>query len=143
MPDQPYTDDDLRTEAACQHAELTTNPDFMGVSEGMDDDLVVSTEPTGGRTWSELLPDPDKYNAAQRQIHDLIAGAADISDWAVNLGADGLVPDEHQLGFNAGGRPIVRIHFAFAPGLPNGIRDGLVVGIGEAVAAEMGVDLQE
>ncbi|MFE5871605.1 hypothetical protein ACFQ6V_23570 [Streptomyces roseifaciens] len=143
MPDQPYTDDDLRAEAACQHAQLTTDPDFMGVGEAMDNDIVASTEPTSGLTWSELLPDPDDYDAAQRKIHDLIDRAANLSEWAVDLAADGLVPAEHELGFNAGDRPVVRIHFAFAPDLPDDIRDGLVVGIGEVVAAEMGMALPQ
>ncbi|MGV2914464.1 hypothetical protein [Streptomyces alfalfae] len=33
MTETPYTDDDLRTEAARQHASLTDDPDFVGVGE--------------------------------------------------------------------------------------------------------------
>ncbi|MCP3817806.1 hypothetical protein NLX86_06550 [Streptomyces sp. A3M-1-3] len=141
MTDLPYTEDDLRAEATSQLATLGEDPDFMGVGEQMEDDVVTSTEADGGKTWGELLPfEADRgeaFNAAQRRIHDLINGAADVSDWAVNLGADGLEPDEHQLGFSAGDRPIVRIHFAFAPELTDDAREALVRGIGEAAAREM------
>ncbi|MEV5086225.1 hypothetical protein AB0K74_48820, partial [Streptomyces sp. NPDC056159] len=93
MTDQPYTDDDLRVEAAAQHATLTEDPEFMCVGEQMDDDIVASTEhEDGGKTWSELLPfeadSGEAYNTVQRKIHALINGAADVSKWAVDLGAD-------------------------------------------------------
>ncbi|WP_406419994.1 hypothetical protein [Streptomyces sp. NBC_00842] len=137
MTDQPYTEDDLRAEAASQHAGLTEDPEFMCIGEAMDDDIVASTEDGPNLTWGDLLPDEDAFNTAQKRIRDLIVGAADLSEWAVNLGADGLEPDEHQLGFAAGTTPIVRIHFAFASGLSAEARDALVQGIGEAAAREM------
>ncbi|MFI2078625.1 hypothetical protein [Streptomyces triculaminicus] len=130
MPDELYTEDDLRTEAAAQYAAALQDPDSMGIGEQMTD-----------QTWRSL--NEDDFDTAQRAVGDLLTSAADVSEWAINLGADGLVPDEHELGFNAGDRPIVRIHFAFAPDLPDDIRDGLVVGIGEALAAEMGIALPQ
>ncbi|MEU8723557.1 hypothetical protein [Streptomyces antimycoticus] len=135
----PYTDADLRAEAAAQHAVLTEDPDFMGIGEQMDDDIVESTESAnGGRTWSQLLPfetdDGEAYNAAQRKVHDLINGAADVSEWAINLGADGLKPDGHSITIGAAEKPIARIHFAFEPGMPDEMRSALVEGIGQAIA---------
>ena len=80
MTDRPYTDDDLRAEAARQHATLSEDPDFMGVGEQMEDRYIESTvvsqdpedepEELTGSTWSEAL-DKDEYDAAQRAIHDL------------------------------------------------------------------------
>ena len=45
MTDRPYTDDDLRAEAARQHAALTEDPDFMGVGEQMQDQEIESLLP--------------------------------------------------------------------------------------------------
>ncbi|MEE4598268.1 hypothetical protein V2J94_41605 [Streptomyces sp. DSM 41524] len=143
MSDRPYTEDDLRAEAARQHAFLTEDPDFVGVGEGMEDGPVhsTSTDTDPARTWEELL-DPerdgtDAFNAAQRKIHDLINGAANTSEWAVNLGADGLQPDEHAITINGGNKPIARIHFAFEPGMPDEMRTDLVEGIGQAINAHL------
>jgi hypothetical protein len=143
MSDRPYTDDDLRTEAARQHAALTEDPDFMGVGEQMQateiESLLPPAEADGaeGPHWDELL-DEDQFDEAQRKIHDLINGAADVSDWAINLGADDLEPSaDHVVTVEAEGRPIARIHFAFEPGMPDEMRDALVQGIGQAIDAHL------
>ena len=145
MSDRPYTDDDLRAEAARQHATLTEDPDFMGVGEMMEDSVVESTDDgtSARKTWHELLVPPtpndeyEAYGAAQRKIHDLINGAADVSEWAVNLGADGLEPTEHvvQLGEDPGDgdRPRVRMHFAFHPDMPDADRDHFVMALSKVV----------
>jgi hypothetical protein len=142
--DLPYTEADLRSEAANQHAELTTDPDFVGVGESMQDTYVPSTvtEPDPGQetgsTWGELLPyeadGGDAFNAVQRKIHDLINGAADVSEWAVNLGADGLEPSSNVLGMEAGDTPIVRIHFAFHADMSEDARNQFVMRLGAAMA---------
>lgn len=139
MTDQPYTDADLRAEAAMQYDELTTDPDFMGVGESMQDTAVESTHPDPdaendtGRTWGELLPyqddDGKAYAAAQEKIHDLISGAADLGEWAVNLGADGLEPEGRALNPDAG----VRIHFAFDPTVPDDVQRAWIDGIHHAI----------
>ncbi|MFJ8785002.1 hypothetical protein [Streptomyces sp. NPDC102476] len=155
MTDRPYTAVDLRAEAARQHATLTEDPDFMGVGEMMQDSEVESLAPqhngqdingqpndADGVTWSQLLPpeadDCEAYDLAQNRIYDLINGAADVSEWAVNLGADGLEPsDEHVITLDVGGRPIVRIHFAFEPDMDGDMRTALVEGIGQAIDAHL------
>ncbi|MEE1774479.1 hypothetical protein PUR34_41490 [Streptomyces sp. JV185] len=145
MTDQPYTNADIRAEAARQHASLTEDPDFMGVGEAMEDSVVESTDDgtCGRQTWDELLVGPtpndeyEAYNTAQRKIHDLIKGAASLSEWAVNLGADGLDPEEHSITIGADEKPIARIHFAFEPGMPDEMRTALVEGIGQAIADHM------
>lgn len=149
MADQPYTEDDLRAEAARQHAALTDDPDYMGVGEQMDGTPIPSTvtdlEPETGeplemsRAWSHL-GDHD-FDEAQRKIHDLINGAADVSAWAINLGADGLEPEDHtiQLGVDPGNgdRPRVRLHFAFAPDMDDDARDRFVLRLSNAIAANL------
>ena len=145
MTERPYTDDDLRAEAARQHALSAEDPDFMGIGERMegafvestvvDPDPTQGTEPVTGTTWDQL--DREDFNAAQRGIDDLLTSAADVSEWAVNLGADGLQPTAHtvQLGVDPGDgdRPRVRLHFAFHPDLPDEDRDHFVMGLSKVV----------
>lgn len=145
MTDRPYTDEDLRIEAARQHAVLTENPDFVGVGEQMDGSYVESTvidedpdfQPEGD-TWDALAP--HDFEAAQRDVHSLVNGAADVSEWAVNLGADGLQPDGHtlQLGSKEAGdddseQPFVRMHFAFHPDATDAERDRFVMELSKVV----------
>ncbi|MGW5477633.1 hypothetical protein [Streptomyces sp. NPDC004008] len=149
MTDRPYTDDDLRAEAAHQHATLTEDPDYMGVGEQMDGRYVryevVDPEhgglmPTPGvPQWNDL--DEDQFDEAQRKIHDLINGAVCLSDWAINLGADGLEPAGHtfQLGVDPGDgdRPRVRLHFAFAPDMDDDDRDRFVMELSKVIAQNL------
>lgn len=61
-----------------------------------------------------------------------------MSEWAVDLGADGLVPStEHQLTLDGDSKPIVRVHFAFEPGVSDGMKNALVTGLAQAIAAEL------
>lgn len=138
MTERPYTDEDLRAEAARQHASLTEDPDYMGIGERMEDSTVTSTKDgTAPLTWAKsLVPEGGTYEAfdePQRAIHKLISRAADTSRWAVDLGADGLVPDEHVITIG-GEQTAARIHFAFAPGLDDGQRAAIV----HAVAHHVG-----
>lgn len=141
----PYTDADLRAEAITQHAGLTEDPDFMGVGEAMCDTAVQSTNPDPdaetdtGRTWVELLPyeadGGEAYNAAQIKIHDLIRGAADVSEWAINLGSDGLEPTGHRIEIEGpDGGVAVRLHFAFDADMPDVVRDSVVADLVTAIS---------
>ncbi|MFD5002180.1 hypothetical protein ACFWMV_04660 [Streptomyces mutabilis] len=144
--DHPYTDDDLRAEAARQHATLIEDPDFMGVGEQMDDRFVhyevVDAEhgdlmpPPGTPRWNDLSE--DEFDEAQRKIHDLINGAADVSEWAVNLGADGLEPLPEQLSAQTDNGPWFRLHFAVRPDMPDHMRRALVEGVGAEIAKHFG-----
>lgn len=137
--DRPYTDDDLRMEAARQLHTASCDHDFMGISEQMHGSPIESTcfDATGerhepGSTWDQL--DREQFVQVQRAVDDLLTNAADVSEWAINLGADGLEAEEHSITVNGDGRPIARIHFAFEPGMPDETRTALVEGIGEAIA---------
>ncbi|UDM00046.1 hypothetical protein [Streptomyces longhuiensis] len=133
MTDRPYTDADLRHEAARQHAGCSWDPDYMGVGEQMSDQPCPPTDEPGPglHTWGDLTR--DEFDEAQRKIHDLINDAANVSAWAVQLGADGLAPStEHEITVDAG-RPIARMHFAFEPDMPEEMRTALVEGVGHAI----------
>jgi len=143
--DRPYTDNDLRAEAARQLFGAQQDPDFMGIGEQMegasidstvvDPDPETGTEPVTGRTWDQL--DDDTWDAAQRSFDKLINGAVDLSEWAVDLGADGLQPTSDCLTFKGDERPIVRVHFAFPADMPDDARRAFITGSGEAIAAEL------
>ncbi|MEE1817997.1 hypothetical protein PUR59_30520, partial [Streptomyces sp. SP18ES09] len=78
MPEQPYTDDDLRAEAAKQLATLAEDPEFMCIGERMEGSPIESADDS---TWDQL--DDEDFDAAQRSIDDLVSNAADTSEWAV------------------------------------------------------------
>ncbi|MFD9905606.1 hypothetical protein [Streptomyces sp. NPDC059063] len=63
--------------------------------------------------------------------------------WAAELLVAGLEPDEHEISFAADERPILRIHFAFAPALSDEAREALVRGIGAVAAREMQLALND
>lgn len=134
MTDLPYTDADLRAEAARQHAQFTAEPDEGIVGEQMENGYVPSVETTedgSARTWTELLePEGEgtpEYVTAQRAVCDLIRRAADVSEWAVNLGADGLEPVQANLNIqNKAGDDRVRLHFAFAPDMDKDKRQAVM-----------------
>ncbi|MFD4968898.1 hypothetical protein [Streptomyces sp. NPDC058424] len=138
--DRPYTDDDLRAEAARQHATLAGDLEFMCVGERMEDGVVEHTDHgETSLTWQQLLvPEGggswETFGEAQRKIHDLIKGAADVSEWAVNLGADGLEPLPEQLSAQTNTGPWFRLHFAVRPDMPDEMRRALVEGVGAEIA---------
>ncbi|MET8404478.1 hypothetical protein [Streptomyces sp900116325] len=124
MTDQPYTIDDLRDAAALMHYSLTIHPNPA------DADAVLSGHPA----WDHVEVGGDEEDQLRESVVELVSRAADVSAWAVNLGADGLQPEEHQITLGADEKPIARIHFAFEPGMPDEMRTALVEGIGEAIA---------
>jgi hypothetical protein len=134
MPDRPYTDDDLRAEAARQLYAHRPSGQWPIAYAAMLDAHIESRRDSDAATWTEALA-PAELDAPARAISDLINGAVDTSAWAVDLGADSLVPStEHEITLNAG-RPIARIHFAFEPDMPDDMRTDLVEGIGDAINA--------
>ncbi|WP_109000817.1 hypothetical protein [Streptomyces rishiriensis] len=144
--DRPYTDDDLRTEAARQLSAHRGRQHPNATFAAMLDAHIDSTraeEGDGGLTWDEALECRD-LDAPATAIHALIEGAADVSEWAVNLGADGLEPDGHtfQLGAQGTGdddpeMPFVRMHFAFHPDATADERDRFVMQLTKIIAANL------
>ncbi|OPC84153.1 hypothetical protein B4N89_27390 [Embleya scabrispora] len=116
-----YTDDDLYREAARQHHKATQDPDYVGIGEQMADEKVGDTD----TTWDEL--DEEEFDLARTGIDELLHDAADMSRWAIDAGADHLEPHERTLAYTAkDGRPLIRIHFAFADEIPEKNREGCI-----------------
>ncbi|MFR9796590.1 hypothetical protein ACL02U_11900 [Streptomyces sp. MS06] len=136
---RPYTDDDLRAEAARQHHTASCDHDFVGIGEQMQGAEIESmlppaeTDGADGPHWDEIL-DEDQFDTAQRSIADLLTNAADTSEWAVNLGADGLEPLPEQLTAHGDDSPMFRLHFAVRPDMPDDMRRALVEGIALEIA---------
>jgi hypothetical protein len=133
VPDQPFTDEDLKAAAALMHYALTIEPNPADASAGLSDNP----------RWLLVEPGSEHDEQLRESVVELVSGAADISRWAVDLGADGLEPEEHQFTLNAGPKPIIRVHFAFAPEMSDDSRGAFVQGLGEAAAREMRLALEE
>lgn len=116
MTEKPYTDADLRTEAASQYHAATRDRDFMGIGEQMTDGI-----------WRDL--GVNDWDAARDKIGTLLTNAADVSEWAVALGAAELEPDGRALNPEPG----VRIHFAFGPDVPEDVQRAWIDGIHHAI----------
>lgn len=124
MTDQPYTNDDLRAAAALMHYGLTTEPNPA------DADAALSVNPR----WLLVEPFSEYEEELREATVELVSKAANVSDWAVGLGIDKLEPEEHNVTLKAAERPIVRIHFAFAPEMPEDAREAFVMSLGQGAA---------
>ncbi|MFF0055610.1 hypothetical protein ACFYRI_14595 [Streptomyces microflavus] len=132
MPEKPYTDEDLRAEAARQLADAEL-PELETVGEQMRNADIASRSHWNRDAWWHSLSDTDR-ETAQTAIHGLIEGAADVSEWAVNLGADGLEPVGLNLNINdSSGEHRVRLHFAFAPDMDKAIRQEVMDLVADAI----------
>ena len=121
MTDRLYTDDDLRAAAALMHYAMTTEPNPT------DADAVLSGHPA----WANVEVGGDEEDQLRESVVELVSGAADVSEWAVNLGADGLEPCDQVL--NVGAEQRARIHFAFAPDMSEADRRDLISEIAAAL----------
>lgn len=66
---------------------------------------------------------------------DLTSTVANVTtEWAAALLTDRLEPDEHSVTLGASERPIVRVHFAFEPHMPDEMRNAFVKGLAQALA---------
>jgi hypothetical protein len=120
MTDRQYTEGDLRAAAALMHYGLTICPDPADATAALD------RHPA----WVNIEPGSDEDEELRESVVELVSGAADVSEWAVSLGADGLKPSSKHLSLKDDDRPIVRVHFAFDPDMPAEIRQEYVDGIG-------------
>lgn len=101
-----YTEEDVRVEAARQYKEILSDADSLSVMERMAD----------RSPWGPL--EEDALADAEEKVSSEMKRAADLSRWAVDMGAEALVPaaDEVTIRDNTG-RAIMRVHFAFEPEL--------------------------
>ncbi|NUS78509.1 MAG: hypothetical protein HOV70_20245 [Streptomyces sp.] len=120
MGSRPYTDEDLRAEAARLHARAASSADDK-------------IRPAAERKWGEQAG-PDQIDEACDALVDLLDSAANVSEWAVDIGADGLEPLDSVLSMQTSTGPLVRIHFAVRPDMPEPMRRALVEGLAVEIA---------
>ncbi|TVL89821.1 hypothetical protein [Streptomyces sp. SAJ15] len=132
MTDRPYTDEDLRVTASSIVASAVRGITPSEIADRMDRDYIQSTNPGdgSGRTWEQLLN--IEFLAARQQIDDFIRDAADVSEWAISLGADGLEPISESLTIGERGR----LHLAFTPDTSQVARVHAVSLLAKAIGAE-------
>lgn len=89
MTDFPYTDTDLRVEAARQYAEVLRAPDRLEVQDEMQGSLIPSRSGDGRTVRWGALPGDDFHDAANR-VHELLDDVPDLSRWSINLSGSSL-----------------------------------------------------
>ncbi|MEV0556288.1 hypothetical protein AB0I27_22900 [Streptomyces sp. NPDC050597] len=119
MTDQPYTDADLRAVAARLHA---------GAARDADERI----RPAVQRQWGADL-DIDQIDEACDEVTSILDRTANTSEWAINLGADGLEPSSDVINLDNPHGPFVRLHFAFHPDMAEEARQRFVLGVREAL----------
>ncbi|MFJ4785074.1 hypothetical protein [Streptomyces sp. NPDC088794] len=125
----PYTDDDLRTEAARQYAEVLRAPDRLEVGDEMRDQPVPSQN--GSVRWGQLSC--DDFHDARNEVHELLDSAVDMSAWSVNLGARHLKTTTELAWGRGGDAWDLAVQIAHRPGLSTELRDALTTAIRGAV----------
>lgn len=125
MTAQPYTDDDLRAEAATQ-LRAAVDP------ENLEVDIEGHKIPSRGDfQWDQL--DGDDFHDADRQINEHIEDAVDLTRWSVDLGACALRAT-NELAWGRGGDAWdLAVHIAHLPGLNDDLRKALTAAIRGAV----------
>jgi hypothetical protein len=127
MSDHPFTDDDLRAAAALMHYGLTIEPNPA------DADAALAENPR----WVLVEPGSEDDERLRESTVELVSKAADVSRWAVDIGAEGMEPLDSILSMQTDIGPLVRIHFAVRPDMPEDMRANLVYGLGQEIAKFM------
>lgn len=130
MPDGPYTDIDLITEAARQHHRLTQKPNRSAVLVSMDESGFF--QEATSHQWKTISE--EQVDAAHNRVYSLIENAANVSAWAIQLGADGLAPYPYRVDApSPDGVVRARIHFAFDPSLSSMDRLAVISPVQDAI----------
>lgn len=131
MTDHPYTDDDLRHEAARQHAEVLRAPDPLEVGDEMQGRPIASRAgDTHTVRWGQLSG--DDFHNARNEIHQLLNGAVDVSRWAVNLGVCHLERTT-ELAWGHGTSWDLAVQIAHRPGISDDLHNAIVGAVRGAV----------
>jgi hypothetical protein len=123
----PYTDDDVRAEAARQ-LRAAVDPELMGESLQFEGHKIPSR---GDFQWDQL--DEEDFHNADREICELVEDAVDLSAWSVNLGARHLKTTTELAWGRGGDAWDLAVQIAHRPGLSTELRDALASAIRGAV----------
>ncbi|MET9073925.1 hypothetical protein ABZX95_17495 [Streptomyces sp. NPDC004232] len=143
MSDRPYTEDDLRTEAARQYAEVLRSPDWLEVQGEMQGTPIPSTTTGQVVRWHELPG--DDYHDAVNAVQELLEDAPDLSRWAVDLGACCLTKTTN-LAWGHGDNWALAVQIAHRRGVDDELHTALVDAVRAAVRSiltDRGIDNPE
>ncbi|MFE7233974.1 hypothetical protein ACFVAF_25560 [Streptomyces sp. NPDC057596] len=125
MTDHPYTDDDLRAEAATQLRAARDPENFEVTIEGH------KIPSRGDFQWDQL--NDDDFHDADREISEHVEYAVDLARWSVDLGANGL-HNTSELAWGRGGDAWdLAIQIAHRPGLSKELREAITGAVRGAV----------
>lgn len=119
---KPITDTDVHQAAAALHHAMTADP----YPEQADEFLARSS------VWHEASQDKQRRGELRARVRDLVVDAADVSEWAIELGATGLQP-YHSHAWRSEGGFDVAVQVAASPRMLPGIRREFVRAVHTAV----------
>ena len=125
MTDQPYTDDDARTEAA---AQLRAARDVEFFEVNIEGHKIRSR---GDFQWDQL--GDDDFHDANRAIGEHVEDALNLARWSVDLGACYLKATTELAWGRGGDAWDLAVQIAHRPGLSTELRDALTAAIRGAV----------
>jgi len=125
MTDSPYTDDDLRAEAATQLRAARDPENFEVTIEGH------KIPSRGDFQWDQL--NDDDFHEANRGIDEHVEYAVDLARWSVDLGAN-LLHSTSELAWGRGGDAWdLAVQIAHRPGLDDDLREAITTAVRDAV----------
>lgn len=132
MTDFPYTDTDLRVEAARQYAEVLRAPDRLEVQDEMQGTPIPSRSGDGQTVrWGQLSGD-DLHDAAN-DVHELLDDAPDLSRWAINLSGNVLTRTT-ELAWGHGNNWHLAVQVAHRRGVDDELHTALIDAVRGAVS---------
>lgn len=128
----PYTDADLRHEAARQFAEILRSPDLAEVGDEMRNTPIpsASSNDETGLTWGHLPY--DDFHDARNQVQELLDDAPNLSRWVIDLSASVLTRTT-ELVWGHPNNWSLAVQLAHRRGLDDDLHDALTEAIRGAV----------
>jgi hypothetical protein len=144
MFNRPYTDDDLRAEAARQYAEVLRSPDRIEVQDEMQGTAIPSRSDADQTVrWGQLSG--DEFHDAANEVHELLDDAPNLSRWAIDLSACVLTRTT-ELAWGHGDNWHLAVQLAHRRGIHNDLSGAFANAIRNAVnqvLADRGIDAPE
>lgn len=130
---EKYTEEDLLAEAASViNAAIPVDRSEVDGSMVIGEVESTRTEMGDFMTWPQLLPDEDEFEEAVAKVHAMVTEAADTSQWAVEMGRDGLEAESMQLTIDVGEHK-TRLYFAFSKGISYEDRASICMGLSRII----------
>jgi len=131
VTDFPYTDADLRAEAARQFAEVLRAPDRLEVEDEMRGSPIPSRSGDQTVYWGQLSVD-DLHDAAN-DVHELLDDVPDLSRWTIGLSGSVLTRTT-DLAWGHGDNWHLAVQVAHRRGVDDELHTALIDAVRDAVS---------